>query len=230
MVVEFLFSAAFWWAWWDYARPALHDRYSSAMHLHRSNRLRRASGACFFGLLPLFMTTTVITNLLHLSLAASPGGMWPAGLSAVLLWAPLIASVGLLLAAGVVQTLDRHHARIESREIGILTPPAPWWTWAVVVTTLGLPVVAGIWISEVLWRVRGQEFNAQYRSLHSLQDSIALRDEVLGFIHHYLVTAGVVGLATVVLAIVLGLRQRRRRLAYFARSDRAVTASLEVLV
>jgi len=221
-----------WWGWVAYARPAIKPSVP-AYWMDRSDRLLRAAGATTFVFIPIMFTAFTISLVFHIrSTATTSAGIWPAGLIAVFIWLSLCGGLVLLIAAGIVQTIDRHQMRARNRGLHVLTPPPPWWTWAVVIMTLTIPTVVGAWVSTRLFRSWYADLQFEASSIRTTDQVETLRRHVYGLLREYLIWTGAIAVFTVVLAIALGIRQRRRRRQYFIRVNKAVaaSASLEVLV
>ncbi len=224
-VFSVLITAAFWWGWVAYARPAINPR-SRAHRMNRSDRLLRAAGASAFAMIPIMFTAATISLLFNIKdSSGASAGMWPSGLIAIFTWLSLGGGLVLLITAGIVQTIDRHQARAQNRSLDILTPPPPWWTWAVVLVTLTIPTVIGAWVTVRLFRAWSADLPLEASTIRTIEQVETLRQHVYALIREYLIWAGSIAAFTIVLAIVLGIRQRRRRRRYFVRVNRAVAAS-----
>ena len=234
-----LMTAGAWWVWVLYARPAIKPR-AQAHRMNRSDRLRRAAGASTWAILPVMFTMTSIALILNIPSnlvpsaadAPPPADIWPAGLTAVLLWTPLLGGLILIITAGIVQTVDRHTMRARNRSLDILTPPPPWWTWAVVLVTLTVPTVVDIWVTTQIFHAWYADLLFQASTIRTAEQAATLKHHVEAGLQQFMVWTASIAILTILLTILLGIRQRRRRRRYFHRVEKAVAASanLGVLV
>lgn len=224
-VFSVLITAALWWGWVAYARPAINPQ-TRTHRMNRSDRLLRAAGASAFAIIPIMVTTATISLLFNIKdTSGTSAGMWPSGLSAIVTWLSLGGGLVLLITAGIVQTFDRHQARARNRSLDILTPPPPWWTWAVVLVTLTIPTIIGVWVTDRLIQAWSADLQLEASTIRTMDQVETLRQHVYTLFREYLIWAASIAVFTIVLAIVLGIRQRRRRRRYFVRVNRAVAAS-----
>ena len=254
-------TAASWYGLWRYARPAIQSQDGRPNRMSRDRRLRTLAYSALVMIYPLMFTAGCVIMAFQ---PTGTAGTWTTNLVFWAMAAALITAPLLGLLALVFRTIDRHHARVQRRELGLPDPPAPWWPSAVAAIWAGTVVGGSIAIGYLIWQpfiAYAERRSALLQSLTqpavsdpSVQQLIAggasratvderltaltgtsddlaeLKNHIQIFLVGNLVAFFVIVAVTVIGAVLLYRRQKRRRADYDMRITESATRAAQLAI